>query len=461
MLHQPIPSEPGPSTARHGASVHRIRPGGSDRTVVREARFVALSLRLLSEHEPAESRLADALLGLGTLFGADRVAYLESARGRRLYVVGGPGIPPGEVAALSTWLDRHTEPAGPEVDIAAGSAAVTIVEAVRITRSVARPMPKPSYAAVPLPGQAGHTLAFAFRSERGAALVADRLTEPVAWHATACLTALARQVDEAHELEALRHLDGARRRFISTVAHELRTPLAALEGYLDLVVQAGVDDPGVRQQFLTRSRDLVDGMSVLVSDLLELSRIDSGQVAITPGPFSGADVAQAALDDLMPLASARGITLAGTLPSRLRSIHADRRRAGQVLVNLVANAIKFSPTASRVELALRYDGLVAMYIVRDEGRGISPEERVRIFEPFHRSPGTERVTGTGLGLSIARELARMMDGDVDVASAAGRGSSFVVALPAVAGVDRATIRAALDRELVAEELMLVTRPQRA
>src|SRR5512143_3025368 len=107
MLHQPIPSEPGPSIARHGASVHRIRPEGGDRTVVREARFVAASLRLLSGHGAAEARLADALLGLGTLFGADRVAYLESARGRRLYAVSGPGIPPGEVAALATWLDRH------------------------------------------------------------------------------------------------------------------------------------------------------------------------------------------------------------------------------------------------------------------------------------------------------------------------------------------------------------------
>jgi len=460
MLHQPIPSESGPSIVRHGASLHRIRPGSVDRTVVREARFVTASLRLLSGHAAAETRLADALLGLGAVFGADRVAYLESARGRRIYAVGGPGIPPGEVSALCTWLDRHAEPPGPEVDIAAGSAAVTIVEAAGVTRAMARPVPKPSYAVVPLPGQARGSLALGFRSPRGASLVDARLTESVAWHAAACLSAIARQVDEARELDGLRHLDGARRRFISTVAHELRTPLAALEGYLDLVVQTGVDDPAVRQQFLTRSRDLVDGMSVLVADLLELSRIDSGQVAITPGPFSGADVGQAALDDLMPLASARGIALSGALPSRLRSIHADRRRAAQVLVNLVANAIKFSPPDSRVELSLRYDGLVALYIVRDEGRGITAEERARIFEPFHRSPGTERITGTGLGLSIARELARMMDGDVDVASAAGRGSSFVVALPAVAGVDRSTIRAALDRELVAEELLLLTRTPR-
>ena len=204
-------------------------------------------------------------------------------------------------------------------------------------------------------------------------------------------------------------------------------------------------------EFLGRARDLVAGMATLVADLLELSRLDAGQLHLSPSPFSGAEAAQGAVHDLTPLAMERGIALETALPSRLRTIHADRRRVQQILVNLLGNAIKFSPPSSRVALSLRFDGPVAVYTVRDQGPGVPPDERALIFEPFHRAAGAERIVGTGLGLPIARDLARRMGGDLDVASAPDSGSAFVVALPASDGVAPALVAAALAEAITREE----------
>ena len=124
---------------------------------------------------------------------------------------------------------------------------------------------------------------------------------------------------------------------------------------------------------------------------------------------------------------------------------ADRRRVDQVLTNLVSNAVKFTPRGGSVEVELTYDGPVARYVVRDDGRGIDPEDRTRIFDRFFRAPVHEQVVGTGLGLSIGRELARAMGGDLDVASVVGRGSAFVLVLPGLAAAGREAVEAALVR----------------
>jgi hypothetical protein len=138
----------------------------------------------------------------------------------------------------------------------------------------------------------------------------------------------------------------------------------------------------------------------------------------------------------------------------LRAATGDRRRVEQILTNLAANALKFAASGSGVELAGRFDGAVAVVAVRDEGSGIAVADRVRIFERFYRLSGHERITGTGLGLPIARDLARAMGGDLDVASVPGSGSSFVLVLPGPAQVDEAVVGAVLERAVAAEEIRL-------
>ncbi|HYN49222.1 MAG TPA: ATP-binding protein, partial [Candidatus Nanopelagicales bacterium] len=173
--------------------------------------------------------------------------------------------------------------------------------------------------------------------------------------------------------------------------------------------------------------------------------------------ISLAETCERALAPLSPLAAARRIRLAADLPPRLRTARADRRRVEQIVTNLVANACKFSAEGGLVELHARVDGPTALVVVRDDGPGIERADRERVFRPFTRLDGHERVPGTGLGLPISRDLARAMGGDVAVASVPGSGSSFVVGLPAVAGVPRPVVAAAIAAATNAEEVQLEER----
>jgi signal transduction histidine kinase len=231
------------------------------------------------------------------------------------------------------------------------------------------------------------------------------------------------------ELAELRAADTERNRFVSTVAHELRTPLTGLSGYLDLILDGQVEDPAIEREFLERGRNIVDSMAALVGDLLELSRLESGSLHLEAEPFSVADALSSVAEGLLPIALERGVHLETILPPRMRTAVGDRRRVEQIVTNLAANALKYGADGGLAELVGRFDGAGAIIAVRDEGPGIDPEDLSRIFERFYRMTDHERVTGTGLGLSIARDLARAMGGDLDVASLAGTGSSFLLVLP--------------------------------
>jgi Histidine kinase-, DNA gyrase B-, and HSP90-like ATPase len=153
----------------------------------------------------------------------------------------------------------------------------------------------------------------------------------------------------------------------------------------------------------------------------------------------------------------RGVDLRTALPPRLKAATGDRRRVEQILTNLIGNALKFAPVGSSVELAAWFDGSVAVVSVRDEGVGITPDDRARIFERFYRIAGHERITGTGLGLPIARDMARAMAGDLDVASVPGSGSSFVLVLPGPVGAEPTAVASATGRAVAEEEVRLEER----
>ena len=417
-----------------------------------ESRFTVSALRIAAGDGAAEERLAGLLDRMAATAGAEGVAVLVERRGRRVVVCRGGD--PGAQSGLGAWLDaslprKGSHGAEPATILAIGPAPnepgdLGAIPADGRDAADGRVVPgsgdrRADRDPVPLrrmiepAGRPRAAMAFDFGSERSARAVARRFTPPMARAAADIIGPMARLAEAERELAELRHADAERRRFVSVVAHELRTPLASLTGYLDLLAPDG------RGEFLDRSRDLVAGMATIVADLLELSRLEAGQLHFVAAPFSGAEAAQAAVHDVRPLAAERDIALDVTLPSRLRMIHADRRRVQQVLVNLLGNAIKFSPDGTRIAISLRFDGPVALYTVRDQGPGVPPEELELIFEPFHRASGTERVVGTGLGLPIARDLTRRMGGELDVASAPGAGSAFVVALPATQVVEGAAV----------------------
>jgi signal transduction histidine kinase len=435
----------------------------ADRIAHREKVLLARTLDLLAGGDDAETRLAGVLELLARTAGARRTAVVADGLSRRVAVAASPAEGHDEALALGAWLDAaaprtraERAATGPaSIFVAVGAGPISPREDVPAVSDGTSPRP-PTYAILLVPGSGRVALGFDFADARSAARLDERLPPALARHAAVALALVTEGLVAERELETLHARDDERTRFISTVAHELRTPLTGLAGYLELVLDGKVEDPLVEREFLERGRAIVGTMGSLVGDLLEVSRLDSGSLQLDIRTFSVAEVATRVASALMPIALEHGTELRADLPPRLRAATGDRRRVEQILTNIAANALKFS-RAGGVEIAAWFDGPVALLVVRDEGAGIAPDDRARIFERFYRMAGHEGITGTGLGLPIARDLARAMGGDLDVASVPGSGSAFVLAMPGPTPVEGGTIVEALERTVAAEEIGLEER----
>ncbi|MBE0567802.1 MAG: response regulator [Krumholzibacteria bacterium] len=234
---------------------------------------------------------------------------------------------------------------------------------------------------------------------------------------------------------AARELAAGRRRvrfeFLSVLAHELKAPLGAVEGYLQLLDEgvAG-DDPAAVKRIVGRSLARLAGMRKLIFDLLDLTRIESGEKARSLGPVDVAGAAGAVVETFAPAAAGRRLTV------ELRTagdpvVTGDAGELEIMLNNLVSNAVKYNRDGGRVEVAV--DGTVPDTVtitVADTGIGMSADEVSRLFGEFVRikNEQTRTIEGSGLGLSILRRLARLNGGDVTVTSCAGQGSTFTLTL---------------------------------
>jgi signal transduction histidine kinase len=405
---------------------------GKDRIAHDETRLLARSLDILAADLPAEARLAGLLDLLAQTVGATRAAVVADGPQRRVAVAASGPADERAAVALATWLDAAA-PRSRAERAAAPPAAIVVAQRVedgpgRRDRGGSG-AEADSFAVLPIPTARGVTLGFAFAHAVEPETLAERMPAELARHAAVALSLVTHSMGTEAELAELRSADTERSRFVSTVAHELRTPLTGLTGYLDLILDGQVEDPAIEREFLERGRNIVDSIAALVGDLLELSRLESGSLHLVMEPFSVADALSAVAESLLPIALERGVRLETILPPRMRTAMGDRRRVEQIVTNLAGNALKYGAAGGQVELLGRFDAADAIIAVRDEGPGIAVEDRPRIFERFYRMADHERVTGTGLGLSIARDLARAMGGDLDVASLAGTGSSFVLVFP--------------------------------
>ena len=434
-----------------------------DQRMDEERMFLARAMDALAADAPADDRLAAILRVLARTAGAKRAAVIADGAERRAAVSMAPGEDPAAAEALGAWLDTSSSRSRAE-RAAAHPASIAIVTTAAGPVPVASPSEAPranpgprAYARVAVPRAAGIVLGFEFESPARASRLSERLPDGIARHAAVALAIATAQLAAEREAAVLRARDAERERFVSTVAHELRTPLTGLRGYLELILDGKVSDPAVERDFLGRSRSIVASMSELVGDLLELSRLESGTLELEIAPFSVAEAAGHVAASLLPIAINHDIRLATDLPPRLRSATGDRRRVEQILMNLAGNALKFTPAGGSVELVGAFDGMVATLIVRDDGPGIEPADRIRIFERFERLAAHEDVAGTGLGLPIARDLAQRMAGDLDVASVPGTGSAFVLVLPGPMPVDSTIVTATLERALAGEEQRLEER----
>ncbi len=235
------------------------------------------------------------------------------------------------------------------------------------------------------------------------------------------------------DLTTVRHLQTVRRDFISNVSHELRTPLASLRVIIETLQDGAADDPATAVRFLDRAATEVDVLTQMVEELLELSRIESGQVPLRLQNTAVADLLLKPLDRLKPQAERASIELILDLPAALPKVLADPDRVHQIVTNLLHNAIKFTPKGGRITLqATRSNDEDAVIIaVHDTGVGIPREDLGRIFERFYKSDRarTRSLGGTGLGLAISRHMVQLHNGRIWVTSRENKGSSFFFTLP--------------------------------
>ena len=251
--------------------------------------------------------------------------------------------------------------------------------------------------------------------------------------------------------ERLKQLDRLKSDFVSNVSHELRTPLTAIKGSVDLLLR---EVPGALNEkqahYLSRVRSNTQHLAGLINDLLDLSRIEAGKVELKATRISLGGLVHEVVETLRPVAAERSIELEATVPEVSALVWADRDKVTQVLMNLIGNAIKFTPPHGHIAVVTTRNGSEWVKIsVADTGPGIPAEEREKIFDKFYQvaAPGAQKPKGTGLGLAISRSLVELHGGKIWVESEPNHGSVFSFTLPGISGGE---LRIAInsDKELV-------------
>jgi two-component system phosphate regulon sensor histidine kinase PhoR len=233
------------------------------------------------------------------------------------------------------------------------------------------------------------------------------------------------------DLTHQRQTEAMRRDFISNVSHELRTPLAALKALTETLQGGALEDPPAAHRFLEQMETEVDSLSLMVSELLELSRIESGRVPLNMSATAPQEIVNPAVERLRLQAERANLSLTVACPDNLPNVQADGVRIQQVLVNLLHNAIKFTPSGGQVTVSVSQQENELRFGVSDTGIGIAAEDLPRIFERFYKADRSRASSGTGLGLAIARHLVEAHGGRIWVESKPGEGSSFYFTIPVV------------------------------
>ena len=234
-----------------------------------------------------------------------------------------------------------------------------------------------------------------------------------------------------NNLSEIRHLQTMRRDFVANVSHELKTPLSSIKAYAETLRNGALDDTKNRGRFLRIIEEQADRLSQLISDLLSLARIEQGKTLMEIQQVSVHRVVDACLRDQQHAADEKSISLHAVSDDSEIAVNADEEGMRQILVNLINNAIKYTPEQGEVVVGWQGDHEQVQVYVQDTGVGIPEAMQDRVFERFFRvdKARSRELGGTGLGLAIVKHLAQSLGGNVEVESTLGKGSRFTVTLP--------------------------------
>ena len=233
-----------------------------------------------------------------------------------------------------------------------------------------------------------------------------------------------------HDLTELRQVETSRREFVSNVSHELRTPLSSIKAMAETLEDGGLDDHRINADYIRRIRVETDRMTTLVNDLLELTRLQSGQEDMEAQPVDIASVIQEEGRRYADIARSLGIEARVSLPDALPKVAAQEDRMRQVVRNLLDNALKFTQEDGRIDVSASTDnGRIVEVRVSDNGIGIPPESLPHIFERFYKVERSRRDAGSGLGLAIVKNIVQAFGGQVQAESKEGEGSTLSFTVP--------------------------------
>ena len=233
--------------------------------------------------------------------------------------------------------------------------------------------------------------------------------------------------ESARLLEEVQQLQRTRERFFAMVNHELRNALAGVFGWAEMLVRK--KDPATVPRAAFEVLDSAEQAIALINDLLDLSRLDEDRLRPAMRAVECAGVVRRSIGRVTPAAQGRAVTIRSALPADLPSCHTDASRVEQILVNLLANAVRHTPEGSEVAVSVRFENGRLVFQVDDQGPGIPDAELERIFDIYITKAG-EAHEGVGLGLPLSRRLARLLGGELCAVSSSGGGGRFVLELPA-------------------------------
>jgi len=231
------------------------------------------------------------------------------------------------------------------------------------------------------------------------------------------------------DITELRRTETIRRDFVANVSHDLRTPLAGLQALIETLLDGALDDPAVARDFLHRIAAEVDHLTRLVEQLLQLTRAEAGQLTLHPHPTDLAELIDRELARFEPRAHAKQLELARNVSPDLPLVVCDPERIGQVLANLLDNAIKFTPPGGRITLHAEATPDQVRVAISDTGPGIPSEDLDRVFERFYKGDRSRSATGSGLGLAIVKHLVQLHGGTVWAESPPRAGATVGFTIP--------------------------------